>query len=59
MKASSLIASASLAACAVLAPVTHAAPASAPAATSAKAIPVYGVQVVRTTPHDVNAFTMM
>ena len=57
MKASSLIASAILAACAALAPVTHAAPASAPAASSSKPIPVYGVQVVRTTPHDVNAFT--
>src|ERR1700750_674738 len=49
MKAFFLIASA------VLASLAHAAPASAPA--RAKAIPVYGVQVVRTTPHDVNAFT--
>jgi len=48
---------------ALLAPVTHAAPASAPAVESAreaantKAIPVYGVQVVHATPHDINAFT--
>jgi glutaminyl-peptide cyclotransferase len=57
MKASSLIASAVLAACAAIAPVTYAAPASAPAASSTKTIPVYDVKVVRTTPHDVNAFT--
>ena len=57
MKASSLIAGAILAACATLAPVTQAAPASAPAGASTRPIPVYGVQVVRTTPHDINAFT--
>src|ERR1700739_4136745 len=53
MKASSLIARAVLAAGALLAPATHAAPSDAPA----KPIPVYGVQVARTTPHDINAFT--
>src|ERR1700761_9133907 len=53
MKASSLIASAILAACTLRAPVTPAAPADVPP----KPIPVYGVQVVRTTPHDINAFT--
>ncbi|MBW8778977.1 MAG: glutaminyl-peptide cyclotransferase, partial [Burkholderiales bacterium] len=53
MKASSLIAGAILAGCAALAPVTHATPAGA----ATEAIPVYGVQVVRTTPHDINAFT--
>ena len=65
MKASYLFAAAILAACASLAPATHAGAAnaataaSAPAAagTTSRAIPVYGVQVVRTTPHDVNAFT--
>ena len=56
MKASSLIASAILAACAPLAPAAHAAPASAPAA-AAKRDPRLRRQVVRTTPHDVNAFT--
>ncbi len=54
MKTCFLIASLALAfAGATLAPVTHAAPAGA----ATEAIPVYGVQVVRTTPHDVNAFT--
>jgi glutaminyl-peptide cyclotransferase len=54
MKTCSLVASLALAlAGATLAPVTRAAPAGA----STEAIPVYGVQVVRTTPHDVNAFT--
>jgi glutamine cyclotransferase len=57
MKAFSPSASALALAAALLAPVTHAAPASAPAGASTKAIPVYGVQVVRATPHDINAFT--
>lgn len=45
-----LLAAASLAG----APAAHAAPV---AAEKPKPIPVYGVQVVRTTPHDINAFT--
>ena len=57
MKVTSLIAGLALAAGALLAPVTHAAPASAPAGTPAKAIPVYGYQVVHAYPHDINAFT--
>ena len=63
MKAPSLIASCALAACALMLPAahaTHATPASAPAsasAASAKAIPVYGYQVVHAYPHDINAFT--
>ena len=58
MKAFSLAAGWTLAACAALAPLAHAAPASAPAGTQASArIPVYGVQVVKATPHDINAFT--
>jgi glutamine cyclotransferase len=49
MKASSLLAGCALAAYALLAPQAHAA--------STKPIPVYGYQVVRTYPHDINAFT--
>ena len=51
MKASSLIAAWLLAATTLVAPVATA------AAVSAKPIPVYGVQVVKSTPHDINAFT--
>ena len=57
MKASFLAAGWMLAACAALAPHAQAATASASAPASAKAIPVYGVQVVHATPHDINAFT--
>jgi glutaminyl-peptide cyclotransferase len=59
MKAFPLAAGWMLAACAALAPFAHAAPASTPAGTQApaKAIPVYGVQVVKATSHDINAFT--
>ena len=54
MKVSSLIAALLAAASVAGAPRAHAAPV---AAEKPKAIPVYGVQVVRTTPHDINAFT--
>jgi glutamine cyclotransferase len=54
MKVSSLIAALLAAASVALAPQAHAAPV---ASEKPKAIPVYGVQVVRATPHDVNAFT--
>ena len=60
MKAHSLRAGVALALVgALLAPVTHAQPASAttPRPAPAKAIPVYGVQVVHAYPHDINAFT--
>ena len=68
MKAFPLAAGWTLAACAALAPLAHAAPASAPAgatttinpreaAQASARIPVYGVQVVHATPHDINAFT--
>ena len=60
MKAYSLIAGVAFAlAGALLAPVTHAQPASVstPKPAPAKAIPVYGVQVVHAYPHDINAFT--
>ncbi len=58
MKPHSLLAGIALAlAGALLAPVTHAQPASALKPASAKAIPVYGVQVVHAYPHDINAFT--
>jgi glutaminyl-peptide cyclotransferase len=53
MKVSSLIAGL-LAAASVAA---QAAPAGANAAEKAKAIPVYGVQVLHAYPHDINAFT--
>ena len=58
MKADSLIAGLALVG-ALLAPVTHAQPASASAGkpASAKAVPVYGYQVVHAWPHDINAFT--
>ncbi len=62
MKRISRVAGAWLAAWALLAPGgAHASPASAPtqaqAPAKAKAIPVYGYQVVHAYPHDVNAFT--
>ena len=57
MKVSSPIAALLAAASLAAAPPAHAAAASAPAGTSAKAVPVYGYQVVHAYPHDVNAFT--
>ena len=57
MKVSSLIAALLAAASVAGAPHAHAAPAGASGNDKPKAIPVYGVQVVRTTPHDINAFT--
>ena len=57
MKVSSLIAALLAAASVAGAPHAHAAPAGASSNDKPKAIPVYGVQVVRTTPHDINAFT--
>ena len=57
MKVSSLIAALLAAASLAGAPLAHAAPAGAAGTDKPKAIPVYGVQVVRTTPHDINAFT--